>query len=328
MPADRIVLIADVDKGVPPPAILDLAAVAQQMADKDAGDVRWLVVGNQAAEAAAGLAGPTGYPATALEIPSETALSGELAGSLLRPLLADLQPDVMVLRHTARCQDFAAALAIAHEAAYIAGIQSILAQGREFHLQRAVLGGRLVAEIATDGRPMVLTVMPGCFKHESRLDGPAAIEVLQPELPATRIQLIEIRRSETEASLHQAETIVAAGRGVGSPDNLAWIQRLADRLPCSAVAGSRIVCDAGWLPYDRQVGVTGATVAPRLYLACGISGAPQHVGGMQGAEMIVAINKDPQAVIFNLADIGVVEDLEVFIPLLIKALEELQSATD
>ena len=328
MPTDRIVLVADVDQGVPPPAILDLAAVAQQMADKDTGDVRWLVVGNRAAAAAAGLAGPSGYPATALEIPSGTALNGELAGSLLQPLLADLQPDVVVLRHTARCQDFAAALAIALEAAYVAGIQGIVAHSRGFHFLRAVLGGRLVAEIATDGRPVVLTVMPGCFKHDGRSDGPAAIDVWQPELPATRSQLIEIRRSESEASLHQAETIVAAGRGIGSPDNLAWIQRLADRLPCSAVAGSRIVCDAGWLPYDRQVGVTGATVAPRLYLACGISGAPQHIGGMQGAEMIVAINKDPNAVIFNLADIGVVEDLEVFLPLLIKALDELQSATD
>lgn len=328
MPVDRIVLIADVDKGVLQPAISDLAAVAQRMADNDAGDVRWLVVGNQAAEAAAGLAGKSGYPATALEIPSETALSSELAGSLLRPLLEAMRPDVSVLLHTARSQDFAAALAIALEAAYIAGIQGIGAHNREFHFQRAVYGGRLLAEIITDGRPLVLTVMPGCFRHERRLDAPAEIEVLQPELPATRIQLIDIRRSETEAGLHQAETIVAAGRGVGARDNLALIEKLADRLPCSALAGSRIVCDAGWLPYDRQVGVTGATVTPRLYLACGISGTPQHVGGMQGAEMIVAINKDPRAAIFNLADIGVVEDLEVFLPLLIEALEELQSATD
>ena len=116
----------------------------------------------------------------------------------------------------------------------------------------------------------------------------------------------------------EADVVVAAGHGIGDRDNLDLINQLASIFAKSAIAGSRIVCDLGWLEYGCQVGVTGATVSPRLYLACGISGAIQHVTGMRGSEFIVALNKDPAAAIFQVADICVVEDLITFIPLLIE----------
>lgn len=324
MPAGSVAIIADVERGALPAAIFDLAAMADGIADKDTGEVRWFAVGRRATEAGARLAGESGYPVTALEIPSTVAPTGELGCELLLPFLTDMQPDVIALLHTSQSQDAAAALAIALDAAWIAGIQGIVAQGPDLLFQRAVFGGRLLAEIRTDGRPAVVTVQPGYFKCDGSPKAPAAIETLRPPLPATLIRLIETWPSEAEAALKEAKTIIAAGRGIGSRDNLTLVDKLAACFPGSAVAGSRIVCDAGWMPYHRQVGLTGATVAPKLYVACGISGAHQHVAGMQGAELIVAINKDPQAAIFNLADIGVVEDLEVFLPLLIEALENMK----
>jgi len=115
---------------------------------------------------------------------------------------------------------------------------------------------------------------------------------------------------------------VAAGRGVGEKENLEIIYQLAALFSKAAVAGSRIVCDMGWLEYQRQVGVTGTTVSPQLYIACGISGAVQHVMGMRNSEFIVAINKDPSAAFFQTADICIVEDLADFIPAFIRAYNE------
>ena len=124
------------------------------------------------------------------------------------------------------------------------------------------------------------------------------------------------------AGLSDANIIVAAGNGIGEKENLEFIRKLAALFTKSAVAGSRIVCDMGWLGYQCQVGVTGTTVSPQLYIACGISGAVQHVMGMQGSEFIVAINKDPSAAIFQVADICIVEDLTAFIPAFIQAYNE------
>jgi len=123
----------------------------------------------------------------------------------------------------------------------------------------------------------------------------------------------------------EAGVIVSAGQGLGDKENLDLIYQLAALFAKSAVAGSRIVCDLGWLEYRCQVGVTGATVSPQLYIACGISGAVQHVMGMRNSEYIVAINKDPAAAIFQVADICIVEDLTTFIPALIEVYEKTKS---
>jgi electron transfer flavoprotein alpha subunit len=322
MPAG-VAIIADVENGVARPGTLDLAAWAETIVGQGGGEVHWVAVGHGAAQAGSKLAGDSGYPVTALEIAPEVVPTGTLWGDLLLPLLKEMRPEVVGLLHTTLARDCAAALAIGLDAACIAGVQGIARPNEEIMFQRAVMGGRLLVGICTEARPVVATVLPGFFKHDNRqIRSAAAVETQRPAVPDARVRLLEIRESETEAALTQAETIIAAGRGIGSEDNLVQIGRLADRFPKSAVAGSRIVCDAGWLPYNRQVGATGATVAPRLYMACGISGTHQHVAGMQGSELVVAINHDPQAAIFNIADIGVVEDLEAFLPLLIEALEK------
>jgi electron transfer flavoprotein alpha subunit len=121
-----------------------------------------------------------------------------------------------------------------------------------------------------------------------------------------------------DAPITEAEVIVSAGRGIRKKENLELIERLAGLFSRSAVGGSRSVCDLGWLEYSRQVGITGKTVAPKLYIACGISGASQHIAGMKDSQLIIAINSDPGAAIFSIADYGIVEDLTTFIPLVIE----------
>ena len=132
----------------------------------------------------------------------------------------------------------------------------------------------------------------------------------------TRTRYLGSGQSSADTSdISAAPIIVAVGNGIGDEENMELIHHLAGLLPKAAVAGTRIVCDRGWLGYSRQVGVTGASVAPALYIACGISGAPQHLVGMRGAKFVIAINTDPHAPIFNEADIGIVEDITRFIPL-------------
>jgi electron transfer flavoprotein alpha subunit len=133
-----------------------------------------------------------------------------------------------------------------------------------------------------------------------------------------------IRESaEENVRLEESDVIVSAGRGIGTRENLELVRSVARLFPDSAVGASRTICDLKWLPFAHQVGVTGKTVSPKLYLACGISGAQQHIAGMKGSQMIVAINKDPQAAIFSISDYIIVEDLTTFLPLLIRKYDEM-----
>jgi len=130
------------------------------------------------------------------------------------------------------------------------------------------------------------------------------------------------RPPDDETALEEAAAIVAAGRGIGKEENLELLRAVAGILKNSTLGGSRPACDAGWLPYSRQVGETGRQVAPDLYLACGISGARQHLAGIKNAKTVIAVNTDPQAAIFGRADYGIVEDLSRFLPVLIEKYKE------
>nr|HPR04350.1 electron transfer flavoprotein subunit alpha/FixB family protein [Deltaproteobacteria bacterium] len=137
-----------------------------------------------------------------------------------------------------------------------------------------------------------------------------------------RSRLLGVREpAHRDSALRDAEVIVSAGRGIGKKENVEIVRELASLFPRSAVGASRSVCDLGWLEYGRQIGTTGQTVAPKLYIACGISGAIQHVAGMRGAHTIVAINTDPDAAIFRVAHYCIVEDITTFIPVLMDELK-------
>ncbi len=187
---------------------------------------------------------------------------------------------------------------------------------------RPTFGGNLMATIACpDHRPQMSTVRPGVFKKAAYDEGRTG-EIVREEVHIDpkniRVELVERIREVAEAvNLEEADVIVSGGRGLKAPENFTLIRELADALG-GVVGASRAAVDAGWIPHAHQVGQTGRTVAPKLYVAVGISGAIQHLAGMSGSDTIVAINRDPDAPIFGVADYGIVGDLFEVVPALIQ----------
>ena len=194
---------------------------------------------------------------------------------------------------------------------------------------RPAFGGNLMATIlCPDHRPQIGTVRPGVFKKGEA--GEAKAEIIKEDIHVDaadiRTQILELIKEEggETVDLEGAEIIVSGGRGVGGPEGYAPIKELADLLG-GVVGASRAAVDAGWIAHAHQVGQTGKTVGPKLYIACGISGAIQHVAGMSGADCIVAINKDPDAPIFDIADYGVVGSLFEVLPVMVDEIKKLKA---
>jgi len=198
--------------------------------------------------------------------------------------------------------------------------------GGELVLVRQLFQGKMNVDVRFQGDPPYFaSVQAGAYRADKVTAGSAAVEKFKPELSAEAIRTKPqelFRESQRAVDLTAAEIIVSVGRGIKEAENIPVVQKLADVLGAE-LAASRPICDNGWLPMERQVGSSGQTVSPKLYLAVGISGAIQHLVGMKGAKTIVAINKDPEAPIFEVADYGIVGDLFQVVPALV---EEIQKA--
>ncbi|MCI8291984.1 MAG: electron transfer flavoprotein subunit alpha/FixB family protein [Hespellia sp.] len=193
---------------------------------------------------------------------------------------------------------------------------------------RPAFGGNLMATIiCPDGRPQIGTVRPGVFKKQPPVENKAEVitedfHVAQSDIRTKLLEVIQ-EAAEEIVDLEGAEIIVSGGRGVGGPEGFQPLRELAEALGAT-VGSSRAAVDNGWIPYAHQVGQTGKTVAPKLYIACGISGAIQHLAGMSGSDYIVAINKDPEAPIFEVANYGIVGNLFEVLPALTAEVKKLK----
>jgi electron transfer flavoprotein alpha subunit len=245
----------------------------------------------------------------------------------LQQLLAAEQPSHVFFPHTYQARDFAPALAARLGRPLITDVIALKTQGSDLVYVRPVFQGKLSADVvATGPAPHLATFQIGAYRGDAARKGAAAAPVRKV---AVSIDVAAIRQkpeapfkeARQAVDLSQAERIVAAGRGIKSQEHLKLVEQLAQALGAE-VAASRPICDAGWLPMDRQIGSSGQTVAPKLYLALGISGAIQHLVGMKGSRTIVAINKDPDAPIFEVADYGIVGDLFEIVPAMINALKQ------
>ncbi len=228
-------------------------------------------------------------------------------------------PKYIVMSHTYQVRDFAPKVAARFERELVGDCIRYKADGGKLLLTRRIFLGKLDADVSLGGdAPYFITFQSGAYRGDSAEKGNAATEFREVEVGDIRMTPEEpFQESKATVDLSKSEIIVAVGRGIKSQENIDLAQRLADALG-GDLAASRPICDSEWLPIDRQIGSSGQTVAPKVYIALGISGAIQHIVGMKNSGTIIAINKDPEAPIFDIADYGIVGDLFEAVPTLIE----------
>ncbi|MCG8605586.1 electron transfer flavoprotein subunit alpha/FixB family protein [bacterium] len=247
----------------------------------------------------------------------------------LKQVLANEQPDYVFFSHTYMVRDYAPKVAAASSKPLISDCVRYKIEDDAPVFVRQVYQGKIDADFTFEGDgPYLVSFQVGAFNADD-LDtsaGAGTVRSVQASLDGVEVRskVVEIFEGvKQEVDLSKAERIVSIGRGIKKPENLELMRELASTLDAE-VSASRPVCDDGWLPLDRQIGSSGQTVAPKLYLAVGISGAIQHIVGMKNSKTIVAINKDPHAPIFDIADYGIVGDLFEVVPALIEAIKEVK----
>ncbi|MGD1992766.1 MAG: electron transfer flavoprotein subunit alpha/FixB family protein [Anaerolineae bacterium] len=245
--------------------------------------------------------------------------------ALLAQLAKDHEPAAILLGATFRGRDLGPAVSVDLQAGCVADCTTLTFEDGEFVATRPIYAGKLLCTTRVpEKRPAIFTLRPRAFvKPEPDLGRSGEVVSVAPAMEEDEIccKVVGFHETEGGVNLADAAIIVSGGRGVGGPEGFEPVRKLAQVLN-AAVGASRAAVDAGWIPYEHQVGQTGKTVSPDLYIACGISGAIQHQAGMRTAKVIVAINKDPEAPIFQLAHYGVVDDLFKVVPPLTAALEE------
>ncbi len=248
--------------------------------------------------------------------------------ALLTTLIKEYRPEIVLAGATAIGRSFIPGVATSVDAGLTADCTALDIREEDGALMqtRPAFGGNIMATIVCpSSRPQMATVRPKVMR-ELEFDGGRSGEIIDVVPSAQQLQsrvrvLESVVAQGAKVNIQEADILISGGRGLDTPKGFELLQQLADVLGAK-ISASRAAVDAGWIPYPHQVGQTGKTVAPKLYIACGISGAVQHVAGMQSSETIVAINRDPHAAIFNVADFGIVGDLYEIVPKLIKRIEE------
>jgi electron transfer flavoprotein alpha subunit len=316
-----ILVVAEQKDGVLNRAALEAVAAAQTLG----GPMTIVLPGSEALEAVNELARTEATEVIALE---HVALANYTADGFVQALAAfipTVSPDLVVFSHTYQTRDFAPRLAARLDRALVTDCTGVKA-GTPPVFTRQMFQGKVSADVTLEGpAPHFATFQIGAFRADAVRKGgsPAPVKSVTATVDPGAIRQkpeAPFREARQAVDLSQAERIVAVGRGIKGQEHIALAQQLAEALGAE-VAASRPICDSGWLPMERQIGSSGQTVAPRLYLALGISGAIQHVVGMKGARTIVAINKDPEAPIFEIADYGIVGDLFEIVPAMVAALK-------
>ena len=228
-------------------------------------------------------------------------------------------PQYVVMAHTYQVRDFAPKVAARLGREVIGDCIRYKAEGNKLVLTRRIFLGKLDADVTVGGEaPFFITFQSGAFRGDNAAKGTATVDTMDVNVGDIRMTPEDpFQEAKASVDLTKSEIIVAIGRGIKSQENIAVAQQLADALGAD-LAASRPICDSEWLPIDRQIGSSGQTVAPKLYIALGISGAIQHIVGMKNSGTIVAINKDAEAPIFDIADYGIVGDLFEALPVMIE----------
>jgi electron transfer flavoprotein alpha subunit len=314
----KILLVGESGPAGLRPEALESVTAARALAASSGADVAGAVIGANASGAAQCLAATglkTVYlvddPLMVTELPITKALAA---------VVVDSGADVVLLPGTTTGRDVAARFGARIDAAVASDVVGLESAGGDVVARRSILGGKSLVDVTLKGDPArIVSLRPGSYPKAATDQTPGSIVPISVQLTdndtRVRVDGCETDDDGGHVKLQDAETIIAGGRGLKEPQNFAMVEKLAETLH-GAVAASRAVVDAGWRPHHEQIGQTGQSVTPRLYIAIGISGAVQHNVGMQGSEHIVAINRDPDAPIFKIASFGIVGDLFEVVPAL------------
>ena len=320
-----ILVIAEQRDGKLNRASWEAIAAGQQLAS--GAPVVVAIAGSDVAAVAADLAAASVAEIVAVTSPALAAYTADGWVLAHAAVIAEQKPTWVLLPHTYQTRDFAPALAASLDRALVTDCTAIKVATGQVAFSRPMYRGKLAADVRLLGdAPWLVTMQIGAYRADqaARGDNPAPVRTLEVAIDPSAIRQAPeppFQEARQAVDLSQAERIVAVGRGIKAPEHLALAQALADALGAE-LAASRPICDAGWLPMERQIGSSGQTVAPKLYVAVGISGAIQHVVGMKGARTIVAVNKDAEAPIFEVADYGYAGDLFEFLPALTAELKK------
>ncbi len=318
-----ILVIAEQRNGTLNRASWETIALAQQMAGDQ--PVKVVVLGAAVGPVAQELAAARVAEVLTVEDAALEPYTPDGFTLALQDAIAKVGPQYVLLPHTYQTRDFVPKLAARMGRALITDCTAFKPAGGGFAFARPMFQGKLVAQVVPEGEaPHFVTFQIGAVRADAVVkgDAPAAVTTLAVTVDASAIRQkpeAPFQEAKQAVDLSQAERIVAVGRGIKSQENIELAQKLAAAFGAE-LAASRPICDAGWLPMERQIGSSGQTVAPKLYVALGISGAIQHLVGMKGSRTIVAINKDAEAPIFEVADYGIAGDLFEIAPALIAEL--------
>jgi electron transfer flavoprotein alpha subunit len=325
----KILVIAEQKQGKWNNASFETVAAAQQIARDSSSAVSGVVIGKTVAGLADELASKNVTEVVLVEHDLLEAYTPDGYCIALKQVIEAAKPDLVLFPHSYQVRDFAPKLAAMLGKGMIGDCIGYRNEGGKLIFIRQMFQGKTVADVTFQGAgPWFASFQSGAFRADlvgAHPSGKAPVNKITVELKPEQIRtkpLELFREAKSAVDLTQAPLIVSIGRGIKAPENIPQAEALAKALGAE-IAASRPICDEGWLPMERQIGSSGQTVAPKLYLALGISGAIQHVVGMKGARTIVAINKDQNAPIFEIADYGVVGDIFEIMPALT---EELQKA--
>jgi electron transfer flavoprotein alpha subunit len=319
MALPKVWVYAEAEDGAPVSATLELLTKAREIGDT----VEAVFVGADA-ETVAPKLGEYGAAKVYTADPGQT-LTGVVAAAAIAKLVEEHQPDLILFAQSYDGRDAVARLSVKLDRPVVTNATSVAVDGDNVTVGTAIFGGNLLVDTAfRAGTPYLAAIRPKSFTAEP--GGAGAAEVVKVDgIDAGRAAEATLRDRHVEEregpKLEDATVVVSGGRGIGSAENYEPLVEELAKLLKGASGASRAIVDAGWVPYAKQVGQTGKTVKPRVYLALGISGATQHMVGMKGSDNIIAINKDPEAPIFGIADLGIVGDVHKVVPKLIEALK-------
>ena len=327
----KILVVTEQRQGKWNSTSFETLVAAQQIAAATSSQVSAVVMGKGVAPLAAELAGKNVQEVLLVENDLLEPYTPDGYCAALKQVVESAKPDLVLFPHTYQVRDFAPKLAAMLGKGIVGDCIGFRKEGDKLVFVRQMFQGKTAADVTFIGAgPWFASFQSGAFRAdllEAHAGGKAPVNAVKVELKAEEIRtrpLELFKEAKSAVDLTQAPLIVAIGRGIKAPENIAQAEAVAKALG-GEIAASRPICDEGWLPMERQIGSSGQTVAPKLYLALGISGAIQHVVGMKGSRTIVAVNKDQNAPIFEIADYGIVGDIFEIMPALTEELRKAKS---